>query len=637
VVDDAIVVLENIQRHRAEGYGPRAAALLGTRQVFFAVVATTAVLISVFVPISFLPSTAGRLFREFGLVLAVAVGISSFVALTLVPAVAARLPAEGSGRHLRRLLVGVGNRLAGFYRASLHGALARPLLTLALALIAAVGAGLLFEHLDQELQPPEDRGVLYVWGSGPDGVGLTYTERQADRMEAVLQPLVESGEIESLYTVVGRYDLNRVLITATLAPWDQRERSAQDILAEIQGPLSRIPGVQARAYSPNSLGLRGSGGGLEVALLGSDYATIYQVAREFAEAVEERAPNLSDPRLSYQPTQPQLSVTIDRRRAADLGIPLEGLAETLRAMIDGDEIAELNVADQSIPIIVEAGSGEIDDPTDLTNLYIRTEYDRLLPLSSVVSLREEGVAAELDRHAQRRSIEVDVEVAAGYPLQSAVADLERLADEVLPPGMGMLLQGEAATLDETSRDVALTYGIALLVVLLVLCAQFESLSSAVVVTLTVPFGVAAAVYALWLTGTTVNIYSQIGLVMLIGLMAKNGILVVEFADQLRDAGNSVREAIETSARVRLRPVAMTMISTVLGGLPLILSSGPGAEARHAIGWVIFGGLGLAAVFTLYLTPVVYLGIASLSRPRAAEAERLEQELREADMRAGEAD
>ena len=231
---------------------------------------------------------------------------------------------------------------------------------------------------------------------------------------------------------------------------------------------------------------------------------------------------------------------------------------------------------------------------------------------------------------QSRAVEIDAELAEGMTLSEAVAQLEELADEVLPPGVSMILMGEAATLEETSQEVLLTYVIAFVVVFLVLIAQFESLTSAAVVMVTVPFGIAAAILALFLTGTSLNVYSQIGLVMLIGLMAKNGILLVEFADQLRDRGYGVKEAIATSARVRLRPVAMTMISTVLGGLPLILSDGAGAESRWAIGWVIFGGLGLAGIFTLYLTPVVYLGVAPFSSARAAEASRLDEELRHAE-------
>ncbi|UUX51719.1 efflux RND transporter permease subunit [Nisaea acidiphila] len=630
IVDDSIVVLENIQRRRGQGLGGRAAAVLGTRQVFFAVIATTATLISVFVPISFLPSTAGRLFREFGFVLAIAVLISSFVALTLVPALSARLAEGGKDRlGLRTLLGRFGDRLARIYGATLKAALAGPVIVIALSIAVAGGAWLTFKLLDQELLPSEDRGRIYIMGTGPDGVGLEYSNKQADYMEAVLQPYVESGEITSIFTIVGRWDLNRVYISAPLAHWEQRSRSQQQIMSEIRRKMNQIPGMRVRVYSPNSLNLRSAGGGVEVALTGTDYLRLYEVAKQFSRAIEDRLPDLSDVRISYQPTQPQLSVKIDRRRASDLGVDLDDLADVLQVNIDGLEIADLNVRDESIPIRLEAIGGAIDDPTDLTNLFVRTDRGKLIPISSLVSLKEEGVAAELDRHRQRRAVEIDADLKSGKPLGDAIAEVEELAAEILPDDVSLILLGEAEALDETSHEVAITYLIAIVVVFLVLVAQFESVTSAAIVVLTVPFGIAAAIYALMLTGTSVNIYSQIGLVMMIGLMAKNGILVVEFADQLRDHGFGVRQAAERAALVRLRPIAMTMISTVLGGLPLILSSGPGAEARAAIGWVVFGGLGLAAVFTLYLTPVLYVVLARLSAARADAAGKLESELEEA--------
>ena len=628
IVDDSIVVLENIQRRKGQGLAARAAAVLGARQVFFAVVATTATLVSVFVPISFLPGTAGRLFQEFGFVLAIAVGISSFVALSLVPAMAARLP-DRPVRHPAPLLR-PGRAAAGFYERSLDWALAAPLVVVGIAAGFGALAWVLYQTLDEELLPPEDRGAVYVFATGPDGVGLDYSGRQADRIEAVLAPYVASGEIRQVLTYVGRWDLNRVYVVAPLAPWGERARDQQAIMAELRGPMSAIPGARVSVYSPNSLGLRSAGGGIEVALLGNDYQRLFEAAKTFARAIETERPNLTEPDISYQPTQPQLSVMIDRRRAADLGLPLDSLAATLRAMIDGDEVVDLNVDDEAVPIHLEALGGAIRDPGDLDNLFVRTDGGALVPLSSIATLSEVGVAAELDRHRQRRAIEIDANMASGYPLRAAVDDLESLARDTLPPDVNMILLGEARTLQEASQEVLVTYAIALLVMFLVLTAQFESLTSAAVVMTTVPFGVAAAVVALFLTGTSINIYSQIGLVMLIGLMAKNGILVVEFADQLRDRGFPVREAVAKAASVRLRPIAMTMISTVLGGLPLILGSGPGAEARAAIGWVVFGGLGLAAVFTLYLTPIAYLGLARFVTPRAAEGGRLERELEEAE-------
>jgi hydrophobe/amphiphile efflux-1 (HAE1) family protein len=628
IVDDSIIVLENVQRRRHGGLGARAAAVLGTRQVFFAVVATTAVLVASFVPIAFLPGTAGRLFREFGMVLAVAVVISSFVALSVVPASLAGF-ADGGDKVAPRRIARVGNRLVHAYRMGLAGVLRHPAATALLALLLGGGAAALFPALDRELLPPEDRGALYVSASGPDGVGLEYTERQADLVENVLEPLLDSGEASSLYTIVGRYDPNRAQVLAQLAPWGKR-RHQEAITAELEPLLTGMPGSAVRISSPNSLGLRGSGG-LEVALVGNEYEAIFAAAQELAYAIETELDHVVQPRISYQPTQPQLSVQVDRRRAADLGVPLDDLSATLQVMIDGQELVDLNVGDEAVPIFLEAPGGAIDEPMDLVNLYVRGGDATLVPLSSVVTLKEEGVAAELDRHAQRRAIEIDADVTAGYPLQSAVDDVVRLAGRLLPPGISLVPLGEAATLEEANREAMVTYAIALLVVFLVLVAQFESLTSALVVMAIVPFGLSAAIFSLFITGTSLNVYSQVGLVMLVGLMAKNGIMLVEFADQLRDRGASVREAVVEAAQVRFRPIVMTLVATVLGALPLILSSGPGAEARHAIGWVVFAGLGLAAAFTLFLTPVVYQAVAPWSKPRAATADRLDAELGEAGL------
>jgi hydrophobe/amphiphile efflux-1 (HAE1) family protein len=631
VVDDAIVVLENIQRRRAQGLGARAAAVLGTRQVFFAVVATTVVLISVFVPISFLPSTAGRLFREFGIVLAAAVIISSFVALSLVPAAAARLANGKAEDGMPNWLNRIGQRMTAGYQRSLGVLLDRPWLPIGAALIFAAGGFVAYQELDRELIPPEDRGIINIFASGPDGVGINYMDRQTRKVEAIVQPIVDSGEATSLFTVVGAWDLNRSRIILPLADWSERERSQQDIENSLRSELADIPGARVGIWGSNSLNLRRRGdGGVSIALLGNDYDEIFLASKNFAAAIEERLPNLSRPNISYDPTQPQLTVEIDRRRAADLGIDLPGLAATLRAMIDGDELIDLNIEDEAVPILLESASGKINDPSDLVNLYVSTTGGGLLPLSSIVTLKEEGVASELGRQAQRRAIEIDIERAADYPLASAVSDLKDLAEEVLPSNVSLLLMGEAAALEETSQEVALTFLIAIAVIFLVLAAQFEGFTSALVVTLIVPFGIAAATYALLFTGTSLNIYSQIGLVLLIGLMAKNSVLLVEFADQLRDEGLDVRRAIEEGAAIRLRPVMMTLMSTVLGGLPLILSSGAGAEARMSIGWVVFGGLGIAALFTLYLTPTLYLLLARLSKARAAETELLAEELRYAE-------
>ena len=628
IVDDAIVVLESVQRQRAEGAGPSSAAINGTRRVFFAVIATTAVLIAVFVPIAFLPGTAGRLFQEFGLVLAVAVAISSFVALSLVPAVMSRLAATPTRE---RRVGALGERLAAHYHRSLCAVLNIPRRTALLSILVAGSAAGLYTLLDQELLPSEDRGKIYVFAKGPDGVGLNYTERQADRMENILMPLLDDGEITDLFSVVGRWDPNNVFMVAKLADWNQRERSQQEIAADLKPLFSELPGVTTRVFSANSLNLRGaSNGGLSVALLGTNYDELYDAARAYTDEIRARLSSVSRPRIGYDPSQPQLSVEIDRERASDLDIPLEDIAQTLRVMVDGARIVDLNADDQTVPIILESGSDKIRDPNDLVNLYVRARSGALVPLSSIVRLDERGVAGQLDRREQRRAIEIDVEIQPGFAMQSAVDDLFELADEVLPDSVTLITRGEAAALAETKRETLITYGFALLIVFLVLVAQFEGVTSALVIMAIVPFGLAAAIAALFVTGTSLNIYSQVGLVMLIGLIAKNGILLVEFADQLRDQGYNVREAIEEAARIRLRPIVMTLISTILGALPLILAAGPGSEARSAVGWVVFGGMGLATVFTLYLTPVAYLGIARFAKARATASQRLDEERAQSD-------
>ena len=628
VVDDSIVVLENIQRLRAGGMAARAAAVLGTRQVFFAVIATTLTLISVFLPISFLPSTAGRLFAEFGVVLAVAVGISSFVALSIGPMLAAGLPAEQPSRPgaPTRLLGAVGRGLVRCYERLLDGVLAAPLIVLGLCAIVAVSAGVVFQSLGEELVPSEDRGKIVVRLVGPDGTGIDYADRQVERVEELLRPLIAEGLVRDLFTVSGRWDPNRGLVEAPLVDWSSRDQSEGEIAARLRRAVGQIPGAQARVVRGNSLGLRSADGGLSFALTGADYARIAETADGFVRAMERDIPRLENFRVEFRATQPQLSVDIDRRRAADLGVSMDDLATTVQVLVDNDEVAELTINDKIVPILLEATPGAVNDPSDLRNLYVRTANGRMVPLAQLVSFTEYAVAAELDRHGQRRAVEIYADPADGFTLREAVNAVSELAVRELPPGVGLLFLGEAAELNETSYGTVLTFLIAVLVVFLVLTAQFESLASATIVILIVPFGMCAAVFALALTGTSINIYSQIGVLLLVGIMAKNSILMVEFADQLRERGHTVAEAAREASYVRLRPIVMTMLSTVLAGLPLILGDGPGAEARAAIGWVVFGGLGLAAVFTLLLTPAIYLLLAGLARPRSEPGVRLAEEL-----------
>lgn len=631
IVDDAIVVLENAQRLQNMGLGRRAAAVIGTRQVFFAVIATTAVLASVFVPISFLPSEAGRLFREFGFVLAVAVILSSFVALSLVPALAARLNLRTDDSENSRL-TRWGRKIGTTYEKGLKRCLDHPKMTIGISVGAAFLAALLYGLLDNELVPDEDRGSIVIMASGPDGVGIDFMDKELHEIEDVLAPFVSSGEVKSVFSIVGRYDPNRVQVRTELSDWGQRSRSQTEIVEAMGKPLKEIPGSRINARGRNTLNFGGGGdAGIEVALAGAQYQHIYVSAQALAEAIDRDSDILSNPDISYQPNQPQLSVKIDRRRASDLGVDLDDLSLTLKTMVGGSELLDLNVDDQAVPIFLTSKTRMITNPSDLSNLYVRGRNNSLIPLSTITTISERGIAAELDRTEQRRAIEVSANVEPGVPLQDAVDEIQRLASKAVADDVDLILQGEAATLEETSNELLLTYGFAFIIVFLVLIAQFESLTSALVVLLTVPFALAAAIFSLFLSGVSLNIYSQIGLVMLIGLMAKNGILIVEFADQLRHQGRSLREAVEQAAAIRLRPIAMTLISTVVGAFPLVIASGAGAEARQSIGWVIFGGLGIAGVFTLFLTPVIYLGVARYGKPRSVDLQRVQDEIAAVDM------
>ncbi|MCA3549434.1 MAG: efflux RND transporter permease subunit [Rhodobacter sp.] len=628
VVDDAIVVLENIVRRRSGGMGPRAAAVLGTRQVVFAVIATTT-LAAVFIPLSFLPGQTGGLFREFGFTLAVSVLLSSVTALTLCPVLASRWlrPADG-GRSARGPMVWLGTRLAGFYAATLRRALAAPLVAVTAALIFAAVAALLFTGLRQELTPPEDRAVILLSIQAPQGVALDYTDGKMRDIEALLEPLRASGEVTNIFAIAGQGSDSRGFMVISLADWARRSRSQQEIAAEVTGKLRGLIGIRAFAIQPNSLGIRGAGNGLSFAVVGDDYGTLAESARKLAETMEQN-PAFGQVRLGYDTTQPQLFIEVDRARAADLGINIAGMGEALQAVLDGRRVGTVFLNDESFDIKLVSTADPVNDPGDLERVFVRAGDGQMVPVSTFVSLTERAIAPELSREAQMRSVPVSASLTPALPLDAALAEVTRLAGDVLPPDSRIVPLAEAATLNETSSGLLLTFGFAILIVFLVLAAQFESFVSAVIVMATVPLGLACAVFALVLTGGSLNVYSQIGLVLLVGIMAKNGILIVEFANQLRDEGASVRQAIERASVIRLRPVMMTMVATVLGGLPLIFAFGAGAEARAVLGWIIVGGLGLATIATLYITPVAYLLLAGLSKPKAAETALLRRELQEA--------
>jgi len=627
VVDDAIVVTENIERWKSHGAGKRAAAVLGTGEIVFAVLATTATLAAVFIPISFLPGQAGQLFSEFGFVLAFAVLISSFVALTLVPVLSIRF-----GRETAHHQAGSESTASRLYRGFLGFLLARPMVPAMLSLVFAAGGYFAFSTLPRELTPSEDRGRVFLSVSGQEGATFGFVDDKVRLIEDELQKIVASGDGLRVVSINGVGGGNSAFVGVLLKDWSERKATQRDIEARLRPIANAIPGVSTFFRSSNSLGIRGGGGGLQFAVLGDNYEETADAAEELAAKMQEN-PFFTDVRPNFRFSRPQISVDVDREAAALLGVPLSAITTTLAAMSDEFRAAEIFVGDDIINVYVSAGGEPVDDPTDLSNLHVKTRAGVFVPLSSVAAIRETPIASTLAREQRRRAVPVTANLAEGVRLGDAVAAMRDISSTTLGGSMSTILLGEARILQQSDDSTLIVFGFAGLIVLLVLAAQFESFISALIIMLTVPFGLAAAVFAIQFTGGSLNYYSQIGLVLLIGIMAKNGILIVEFANKRRDDGLSVKDAITEASMTRLRPVLMTAISTLLGGLPLILGSGAGAESRAALGWVVFGGLGFATIFTLFLTPVTFLALARFAKPRATEAGKLAAELAAAPRRA----
>ncbi|WP_297582746.1 efflux RND transporter permease subunit, partial [Roseibium sp.] len=541
VVDDAIVVLENIVRRRKEGYGAYAAAAVGTREVFFAVISTTATLAAVFIPISFLPGQAGGIFSEFGFVLAFAVALSSFVALTLSPALCAFVdpgkpnrrtadaggaPAEKESRAL--LLFGQFIDVIIRWRYAV----------LASALIFAGASMAIYGTLPQEITPSEDRGTIMVALRTPASASLDYTSSQVDRVEKILEPYVQSGEAVAVQSLIGLSSTSFALVFVRLAPWEDRDRSQQEIAAELQGPLSRIPGAFISLRSPNSLGIRGAGRGVQFAVVGKEYDVLGDLTGNLIAAMEVD-PIFSNPQLVNEVNQPQLLLEVDRDQAANLGIPPRDVVETLHTVIEGDKVSEIFLNNESIDVQLEVGGRPINDQGDLENTFLRTSNGQFMPISTVAELTVSAAASTLAREARERAVTAQANLGRGVDLGTAVDRLKTIAPEILGSEGRLVFLGEAATLDTGETAALLVFAAAILIVFLVLSAQFESFSSACIILITVPCGLGTALLAILLTGGSLNFYSQIGLVILVGIMAKNGILIVEFANQLRQKGQSV--------------------------------------------------------------------------------------------------
>jgi multidrug efflux pump len=637
VVDDAIVVLENIQRRIDEGETPLVAAVRGTKQVTFAVLATSITLVAVFIPISFLGGQVGRLFSEFGMVMAAAVLISTFVALSLVPMISSRVlrAARKSARSSETAQDGdtamAQSTIGRSYRFLLQRAVGAPLIVIALSLVFVAGSLALYEQLPRELAPQEDRGVAFVPITAPQGATVNYTDEQAKIIEKALQPQVDNGNITTVYSLVGWGNRPyRAFVVLRLAPWEEREDSQAKIVSSVQPAALGLPGARAAVASPAGLGLRGNSSPLRVVVGGPDFEQVKQWAAALLEHAEAND-SLINPEIDFEENQPEFNLSLNRAQADDLGISAETVASTLQIMFASEELTTYIDRGREYPVIAQARLEDRRTPNDLTNIFIRSPNSgqgsqSLVPLSSLVGIESGAASAELRRFDRLPSITIQAALAPGYTLGDALTYMEDGAARILPDSAKLGYAGQSATYKDTSGDILVTFAIALLIVFLVLAAQFESFIHPLVIMLSVPLAVAGAIYSLTLAGLSLNVYSQIGIILLIGLMAKNGILIVEFANQLRDQGKSVRDAVIEASVLRFRPIVMTVISTILGAVPLVIASGAGAESRIAIGWVIVGGLSSALVLTLFLTPVLYDLMAGLSKPRSAVEKALNEAL-----------
>jgi multidrug efflux pump len=627
VVDDAIVVLENIQRRIEDGETPLVASVHGARQVTFAVIATSFTLIAVFVPLSFMPGQVGRLFVEFGWVMAGTVAISTFVALSACPALASKVLSVRKPRANAPTGPRPPSWIQRIYRALLTRAIGMPLVILPLTFALTAGAALFYENLPRELAPREDRGVGFVPLTAPQGSTVAHTDMAARQVEAILEPLRQSGEIETVFSFTGWGGRAwRSFVVFRLAPWEERDRPVSAIVAEIAPQMGQVTIARGFPVTPAGLGLRGSSTPVQLVIGGPDFESVKEWSTTLLERAEE-VEGLVNPEINFEQNLPQLDIEIDRARADDLGISADVIAATLQTMLASREVTTFVSRGREYPVLVQAEDADRRSPTDIANIFLRAgDGETLVPLGALVTLTENAATPSLRRFDRLPSIQLSGALAPDAELGDVLQQLQEIAADILPPEAKLGYDGQSRTYMDTSAGVGVVFLLALLIVYLVLAAQFESFVHPLVIMLTVPIGVAGAIYAMAAGGLSLNVYSQIGIILLIGLISKNGILIVEFANQLRDEGYAVREAVIEASVLRLRPIMMTAVSTILGAVPLVTASGAGAESRIAVGTVIIAGLAMATALMLFVTPILYDLMARFTRPRGAVEKTLDAAL-----------
>lgn len=622
VVDDAIIVLENAYRRQEElGEDPETAASRGTREIAAPVVAVTLSLVAVFIPLAFLTGTTGRLLNEFGVAVAAAVGISGFVALTLTPVLCAkflRVPKQKS-----RFYVAMGralDALAARYRASLARMLDREWWVIGGGIATAILASVILKGLNREFVPADDRGYLITAVIAPDGATMDYTSRYQRRLEEIL---ARTPDVNNAVSAIGwPEDPSRGIIFGMLTDWSTRSRSAFDVINELQPQYFGVPGVLAFAVNPPPLASSGGGQApVQYVVQHSTFDSLVVGMQRFT-ARARQVPGLVNVDVDLRVTKPELTVAFDRDRAEDLGVSIRDAATTLQSLLSDREIARFTQNNELYDVIVRLRPEDRMTPDAISRLHVRGRDGALVRLSSIATVTEDVGPRQLNHFNRVRSFTMTASLAPGTTLGPVLDSLDAIAAETLPAGSSQALAGESRELRESGSALYFAFGLALLVVYMVLASQFGSVVHPFTVLLAVPLAVTGALVALWLTGGTLNLYSQIGMILLIGLAAKNSILLVEYINHLKGEGMELREAILEAGRIRLRPILMTSVAALLGAVPIAFGLGAGSASRRPLGMAVVGGLIFSTVFTLYLVPVVYLVLERL-RARFASARAVE--------------
>ena len=638
VVDDAIVMLENIFRHIEDGMDPFSASIKGAREIGFAVVTMTATLVAVYAPLAFTPGRTGRLFVEFALALAGAVVVSGFVALTLTPMMCSQLLRHNPkpnrfDRLMERVLTSVSDRygaalrwvVTARYRSSNAAergdsgsrvaslVLQARWLVVGVMLFCAAAIALIFPTMKQELSPLEDRGVILANVNAPDGATLEYTNRYAQALEEMGKPF---KEFDRIFANVGNPTVAQASVVYRTVDWDKRTRSTIEMARELQPQFNALPGVTAFPITPPSLGQGFRERPLNFVIQTSDsYQNLNAVVRQMLDEIAKN-PGIVSPDVDLRLNKPSLRVDIERDRAADLGVSVEVVAKAIETLLGGRNVTRYKRDAEQYDVIVQTQASGRSTPEDIDRIYVRGKNEAMIPLSALVKVRESVSPRELNHFGQRRSVSITASLSADYSLSEALTFMNQTADKVLTPGYSTDLNGTSREFKKSKGALAIVFVLALVFIFLVLAAQFESFVDPLVIMLSVPLSMIGALIALKWSGGSLNVYSQIGLITLVGLITKHGILIVEFTNQLRGQGVDMIDALVKASAQRLRPILMTTGAMVLGALPLALADGAGAESRRQIGWVIVGGMSLGTLLTIFVVPTMYTLFARKAIPGA---------------------